>query len=196
MKLLATIIVSYLLGGVLFSYWVGRLFFGVDIRETGSGNLGATNLYRAAGPFAAFLGFTGDALKGSLAVVLAQFFVGGNIAPVLAAVFAILGHTASPFNRLRGGKAVATAAGAIVVLTPIIAAILALIWTVVLLTTGYVSLASIVIASLFPILVVLTRQTGEILVFSVAAAVFVIYKHRDNISRLRRGEENKIRIKK
>lgn len=196
MKILLVSIFSYLLGGVLFSFLIGKYIYGVDIREMGSGNLGATNLYRAAGTFAALLGFAADALKGSMAVIVAIFYVGGNLAPVLAAVFAILGHTASPFLKFKGGKAVATAAGAIAVLTPAIAATLAVIWLLVILITRYVSLASITIACLFPVFALIRGQSKEILIFSLAASLFVIYKHRDNIKRLLRGEENKVGVKK
>lgn len=188
------LLVSYLAGAIPTSYLVSRSFAGIDLRQHGSGNLGATNLYRVLGwkyavPVALF-----DIAKGAIPVLFFAPQVSRSELYALACgVAAILGHVFSVFVRFKGGKGVATAAGVMLGLTPLALAAAAGVWGLVLLLTGYVSLASISAAAVLPITVYLLEHPAapELLWIDVAIAAGVIFLHRRNIERLLKGTENR-----
>ncbi|RJQ54362.1 MAG: glycerol-3-phosphate 1-O-acyltransferase [Actinobacteria bacterium] len=196
---LLIIAAAYLIGSMPIGLVVGLAFYGVDIREYGSGNLGATNAYRTLGPVGGIVVFAGDVAKGALPVLAAVALVAPEPATlrsallVLTGLAAIAGHNWSLYLRFRGGKGVSTAAGVLLVLFPFITAILFAIWVAVLVATRYVSLASMAIALTFPALVVILYHGNAIYVgFSLIASAVVLFKHRSNIGRLIGGTEPKI----
>jgi glycerol-3-phosphate acyltransferase PlsY len=198
---LSIIGIAYLLGSFPSGYLAGRLS-GVDVRQHGSGNIGATNVLRVLGKPWGFAVFFIDAFKGFAAVRVALLLVArtpgaGSYAEffaILAAAACVAGHSFPVWLRFKGGKGVATSAGAILGVMPIAAISILLVWVVVFLTTRYVSLASIVSAVALPIIVaILVRlnytQGSVLFYFSVAMAALVVWRHRSNISRLRSGTE-------
>lgn len=184
---------AYLLGAMPTSYLVGRLARGIDLREHGSKNLGATNVYRLLGwRWAVPVGLV-DILKGVVPVaVFAPWAQGPAWLPVTLGIAAVLGHVFSPYVRFRGGKGVATAAGVFLALAPV-AVLLALpVWALCVWLTGYVSLGSIVTAGVFPVWVRLTRPDAPYtFAASLALALLIIFSHRANIRRLLAGTENR-----
>lgn len=190
------VVVSYLIASIPMGLLVGKLGYGVDVREHGSGNIGATNVFRTLGTLPAVLALLGDAAKGALAVYLGRILLGDEVGAVIGGLAALAGHNWSIFLKFQGGKGVATGLGVILMLNPFVTLICFLIWLVLVYATRYVSLGSIVAAAALPILMFLTRQPYEHLIFSVLAAVFVIYRHHTNIRRLAAGTENKIGQKK
>jgi len=192
---------SYLLGSIPFGYLAGRLV-GIDIRKVGSGNVGATNVVRVVGKRYGYLVFALDFLKGFGAVLIAMLVAPGRppesnsaeIFGILAAMSSVLGHMYSPWLKFKGGKGVATSAGALLALTPVATLVGVAIWIIVFWITRYVSLASIIAAVILPI-VILTigshdRNNGKPLFYSSACvAAVVVWRHRSNLSRLMRGTE-------
>jgi glycerol-3-phosphate acyltransferase PlsY len=185
---------AYLMGSIPTAYLAGKLTRGIDLREHGSGNLGATNVYRVLGPRIAVLVLLVDASKGAIPVLV---FPGLTNSPrpdlwaIGYAVAAIAGHVRSVFLLWRGGgKGVATAAGAFLALAPIPSLVALAIFIVVLLAWGYVSLGSLTAAVALPLVIGL-RDGPRSPLFAVSAlvAAFVFWTHRANIARLRRGEE-------
>lgn len=190
----AFLVLSYLVGATPTSYWVGRVFHGVDLREQGSGNLGATNALRVLGWTSALPVIIIDMLKGWLPVWLFADLAGVGFPWTLAfGTAAILGHMFSLWVGFKGGKGIATSAGAFIGLAPWAVLGGFVVWLVLTLPTGYVSLGSIGAAVALPMLIAVTpHQGGAALVwFSSALAAFVVWKHRANIRRLMRGEENR-----
>jgi len=187
---------SYLIGATPTSYWVGRAVHGLDLREQGSGNLGATNALRVLGWKSAAPVVLVDIAKGwapaALFPVLAGVAFPWSFAFGLAA---IIGHMFSVWVGFKGGKGMATSAGVFLALAPSAVGAGFLIWLSLTLATGYVSLASIVVAAALPPLIAFTPHEGGMTLvwLSTALAVFVIWKHRSNIGRLIRGEENRFR---
>ena len=183
---------SYLLGSVPFGYILLRIFRGQDVRQTGSGNIGATNVARSS-PALGVLTLFLDALKGAIAVAVARaLFPDQMMLAAIAALFAILGHIFPVWLRFRGGKGVATGLGAFVMLAPKIVLIALGIFLVMVFAFRYVSLASIVTVALFPLLAWLLKAYGNtpmVLVFMAAASALIIAKHRGNIRRLFAGTE-------
>jgi acyl phosphate:glycerol-3-phosphate acyltransferase len=188
------LLASYVLGAIPTSYLVSRAFAKIDLREHGSGNLGATNLYRVLGwkyavPVALF-----DIAKGAVPVlVFAPQVSDSELYALACGVAAIVGHVFSVFVRFKGGKGVATAAGVMLGLTPVALGLVASIWAVILLLTGYVSLASIAAAAVLPVAVYLLEHPTrpELLWIDVLVAVGVIVLHRRNIERLLKGTESR-----
>ena len=188
--------ISYLLGATPTSYWVGRTFHGLDLREHGSGNLGATNAFRVLGWKSALPVLIVDISKGFIPVWFFAEFTGEEFPwPLLFGTAAILGHMFSVWVGFKGGKGMATSAGAFAALSPWAALGGFVVWLVLTLPTGYVSLGSVGAAFALPVLIAFTpHQGGTTLVWvSAALAAFVIWKHRANIGRLRRGEEHRFR---
>jgi glycerol-3-phosphate acyltransferase PlsY len=188
---------AYLIGSIPFGYLVARAR-GVDITKAGSGNIGATNVGRVLGRKYGILVFTLDVLKGALPTAAMSALRSDGGWPVAAGLAAILGHLFPIFLRFRGGKGVATGFGVIAVLLPIPAAIAFLTWLLVVATTRYVSLASIIAATLLAAVRLTTTpaqfstEAWPISAFCVATALLVIAKHRDNIARLLQGKENRV----
>ena len=195
---LAGLLISYLAGSIPFAYLAGKLFKGIDLREHGSGNLGATNVFRVMGWKIASVVMLLDMAKGALPVLLLppKF---APTDPVLWAiafgVAAIVGHVRSIFLLWKGGgKGVATAGGVFLALAPIPSLISLTVWGIVLWLSGYVSLASLTsaVALTFAVMV-WYGVTSPIAIACAAVTLFVFWTHRANIGRLRRGEENRFR---
>lgn len=185
---------SYLAGATPTSYWVGKAFHGIDLRQHGSGNLGATNAFRVLGWKWAVPVMAVDVLKG---FVPAWFFPGWAGAPfgwtLAFGGAAILGHMFSVWVAFRGGKGVATSAGVFLALAPWACLAALGVWLLLTLSTRIVSVGSIGAAAALPVLVALLPHRGGpgVVVFTAALAVFVIWAHRSNIRKLLRGEEHR-----
>ena len=188
------LLASYFLGAIPTGYLSGRLLRGIDLREHGSRNLGATNVYRTLGwRYAIPVGLF-DIAKGAVPVlVFAPRASESQLFALACGIAAILGHVFSVFVRFRGGKGVATAAGVMLGLTPLALGVAALIWLVVVALTGYVSLASIAGAVILPLAVYLLERPDrpEILWLDALVAAAIIWLHRANIRRLLNGTENR-----
>ena len=202
MSIALWIVASYLLGATPTSYIAGRLGRGIDLREHGSKNLGATNVYRILGwryavPVALF-----DIAKGAIPILLHDnwSFAAQQTwqpwMPVALGGAAVVGHMFSPYVRFRGGKGVATAAGVFLALAPLAFAIALPVWALCLWVTGYVSLSSIVAALTFPLWVRLTTDASPTFWASVVLALLIVVAHRANIRRLLAGTENRFRTRK
>ncbi len=205
------LIFAYLLGSIPSAVWIGKRYYGVDIREHGSKNAGTTNMLRVLGRRAAIPVFVLDFFKGFLAVTLvgmlrydadisSAWLINLKILGVFAAV---LGHIFPIFANFRGGKGVATLVGAVTGIYPSIIFICFGVWLLVFLFTNYVSLASMTAGCSFPILVLFHSTTEwsryndisvTFIVFSFAVAVLLLWSHRKNIERLKNGTESKIYI--
>ena len=188
----AIFILAYLLGSIPNGLIFGKLIWKIDLRKFGSGNIGATNAWRVIGKPAGLLIFALDFFKGALAVFIAQDFSAEPILMILAGLFAIFGHSFSLFLKFRGGKGVATGLGVIAMLMPEITATVFLIWLAIVFFTRYVSLGSIIAAIFVPILAIFFDEPIEFILFGALAAVFITLRHKENISRLANGTENKI----
>ncbi|OES45594.1 glycerol-3-phosphate 1-O-acyltransferase PlsY [Domibacillus iocasae] len=193
------LIIAYLLGSIPSGLIAGRAFFGIDIREHGSGNLGATNSFRVLGKKAGAFVTAADILKGTAATLIPislhlQGVVTG-IHPLLAGLFAVIGHMFPLFAGFRGGKAVATSAGVLLAYSPLFFLLLATIFVSILLITKYVSVASVsaaVAAFIYAVVHTIYEKDYPFFAVVVALAFFVIYRHRANIVRLRNGTEPKV----
>jgi acyl phosphate:glycerol-3-phosphate acyltransferase len=187
MTIFLTAAFSYLLGSIPFGFILVRIFRRQDIRQTGSGNIGATNVARSS-PLLGLLTLVLDALKGLAAVTLTRaFFPGRNVLAGAAALFAILGHMFPVWLKFRGGKGVATGLGSFAMLAPKTVLVMVSIFVAVVLVFRHVSLGSIVAVALFPVLAWLLRDYDDaprILVLMAIASVLIIAKHHQNIRRL------------
>lgn len=198
-KIILAGLAGYLIGSVSFGILISRMAHNDDIRKHGSGNAGMTNALRVYGGKTAVWVFLGDFLKGALAVLVGGLIVpGGQLA---AALMVIVGHLFPVFFSFKGGKGVATAAGAILVLSPVTLLVLVVPFGLILLTTRYMSLASVVVAGLFPVVTALLLWLGggisgamqwAELCCAVLIGGLVIYMHRANIGRLIKGTESKL----
>lgn len=194
-------VVGYLLGSIPASYVAGRVLRGIDLREHGSGNLGATNVFRTLGWQAALPVLLVDIGKGALAVwiglhVLPSWQTMPDLTGLVCAVAAILGHSFSPFVGFKGGKGVATAAGAFLTLAPAAALAAVVVWGALLFATRIMSIASVAAATVLPVnLLVFELVQGDreprwaTLILGTLIAVWVILRHRPNLVRLREGTE-------
>lgn len=197
--------IGYLLGSISFGIITSRLLHKDDIRHHGSGNAGMTNALRTYGGKTAILVFVGDFLKGALAVWLGGLVAGGApLGELLAALFVVVGHLFPVFFGFHGGKGVATAAGAILVLNPLVLVVILVPFGLITLFTRYMSLAAITAAGLFPFAMAgyqllwapPTVESWLPVLFAAIMGVLVIYMHRANIGRLLKGTESKIGQKK
>lgn len=184
---------AYLIGSIPNGLILGKLFWQIDLREHGSKNIGATNAYRTLGAKAAALIFVMDLLKGIIGVWLGAYIVGTPLAMILGGIVAIIGHNWSIFLKFTGGKGVATGLGVIAMLMPQVTIIVFITWSVIVYFTKYVSLASIVAATMVPICSYFFNEPLEYICFSILAAVFVVYRHKSNVQRLINGNESKIK---
>ena len=200
------IAISYLLGSIPFGYLIVRLTQGADVRETGSGGTGATNVSRRAGKAAGVVTLVLDALKGTAAVLIARIILEYGGAPksanewwiAMAAVAVMLGHMFPIWLRFRGGKGVATGVGVFLVLAPVAVTVSAIVFFLIVWRTRYVSLGSMVAAISVPLLVLLqvvvfkrTGPSGPVLVSTTVGAALIVFAHRGNISRLMARNESK-----
>jgi acyl phosphate:glycerol-3-phosphate acyltransferase len=198
------VLLAYLLGSIPFGYLVVRAAGGGDVRETGSGGTGATNVTRRAGKWAGLLTLLFDALKGVAAVFVARWVLSGGAAAdwwvAACALAVVVGHVFPVWLGFRGGKGVATGLGVFVVLAPLAVLCALVVFVSVVWATRYVSLGSIAAAALIPLAVWLLglRASGEsnapLLTAATLGGALIIYMHRANIGRLARGEENKLKL--
>jgi acyl phosphate:glycerol-3-phosphate acyltransferase len=189
-------LVGFALGSIPFGYLVGRVAYRTDIRERGSGNIGAMNALRSLGKRGAAIVLVLDAAKGFVPAYFALRYY-GDIGGSEAAAAAILGHCFSPWLRFRGGKGVATSLGAIFALNAYAGVIAVLGWIAGALTTGYSSVGSIFGSLLAPVaLYLFTANALPQTLYGVLAFLLVLFTHRENIGRLRRGTENPIRLRR
>ncbi|HDS2047851.1 TPA: glycerol-3-phosphate 1-O-acyltransferase PlsY [Staphylococcus aureus] len=200
MMIIVMLLLSYLIGAFPSGFVIGKLFFKKDIRQFGSGNTGATNSFRVLGRPAGFLVTFLDIFKGFITVFfplwlpvhadgpISTFFTNG----LIVGLFAILGHVYPVYLKFQGGKAVATSAGVVLGVNPILLLILAIIFFIVLRIFKYVSLASIV-AAICCVIGSLIIQDYILLVVSFLVSIILIIRHRSNIARIFRGEEPKIK---
>lgn len=187
---------GYLVGSLPFGYWLVRLVEGEDIRRQGSGNIGATNVWRTYGRRLGIPVVLLDVAKG-FAPALAGLAVGGEWAGVLAGAAAMVGHARPLYLRLgKGGKAVATAGGVTFALAPLAAACCVGIWVLAFLLTRYASVASLATATALPLLAVAFGEPWPTVAFAVAASVAVWFLHRHNIRRLLAGTESRFRLRR
>jgi acyl phosphate:glycerol-3-phosphate acyltransferase len=187
---------GYLLGSLPFGYWVPRLVRREDIRTKGSGNVGASNVFRVYGRSLGIPVALLDVAKG-FAAASVGLWAGGALIGVLAGAAAMIGHARPIFLRFRkGGKMVATAGGATFALAPLTAVICIAVWIVVFLVTRYASLASILTALALAVLVVVLDYPWPIVVFGIAGAAAVIALHRQNIRRLRGRTEHRFELRR
>jgi glycerol-3-phosphate acyltransferase PlsY len=193
---LALIAVGYLIGSLPWGYWLPRWFAGVDIRTVGSGNTGATNVWRTLGFKLGLAVAILDLAKGAAAALLARWLADDLVA-LLAGAGAAVGHYRPIFlGFARGGKAVAVVGGVGLALAPLATLAAVGVWVVVFLVTRYASVASIAAALALPPLALLFGASVTVLVFTVAATVAVILLHRANIRRLRAGTESRIKLRR
>ena len=193
---LVALAASYIFGATPFGYLAGRLR-GMDIRQHGSGNIGATNAFRVLGKPTGITVFVLDFLKGLLPVLLAaRVFPNAELAPLLAGIGAILGHNFTFWLGFKGGKGIATSAGVLLALLPVAMLVGLGVWLLLFFTTRYVAVASIGAAFAIPIVTALrSADNRPLLIFSIAIAVLAIVRHRSNIQRLLAGTENRFHRK-
>ncbi|MCX5773986.1 MAG: glycerol-3-phosphate 1-O-acyltransferase PlsY [Fusobacteria bacterium] len=198
MIVLILIIIAYLLGGLPTALILGKTFKGIDVREQGSKNSGATNAGRVLGKKWFYIVMICDAIKGAIPVILALLFGMSDMVALGIGVVAILGHTYSIYLKFKGGKGVATSLGVIIVLVPLVTIILLIVFVLIYKISNFVSLGSIVCAILFPILIFLfvifrvyDPSKLSIGFIGIILAAYIVYKHRSNITRIINGNENK-----
>lgn len=196
LELIVAAAVSYVLGSVPNGLILGRAVWGIDLRQHGSKNIGATNAWRTIGKAGGISIFVLDMLKGAVSAYLGIHLGGSELAGIICGLLAIAGHSWSIFLGFKGGKGVATGLGVILMLMPWVTLIVFAVWFVIVRLTGYVSLASMVGAVLVPVLALLFSLHTEFLVLGLIAAVFIVYRHKTNISRLLNGTESKIKSAK
>jgi acyl phosphate:glycerol-3-phosphate acyltransferase len=189
-------VLGYLAGSIPSGYWVVRWTRGVDIRTVGSGNIGATNVWRSFGPRYAIPVIVLDVAKGFVPALVATLAV-GHVAGALAGGAAMLGHWRPIFLRFaKGGKMVATCGGALFGLAPIVGLIGAVVWLLVFALTRYASVSSILAAASLPLAALLLDEPWPVLVFSSVAALGVLVLHRGNLARLRAGTETRVQLRR
>lgn len=202
LTIVSLLIGAYLLGSIPTAVWWGKRYYGIDVREFGSGNAGATNTFRVLGKKAGIPVLIIDILKGSLSVLLAYlapFEIGSNQYVNLQlglGVASLVGHVFPIFAGFRGGKGVATILGVVICLTPITSLLVLLVFLTVLLATRYVSLSSMTAGVSFPIFLnlVLKNENQTLMVFSVVVAILLIITHKKNIGRLLKRQETKVNL--
>jgi glycerol-3-phosphate acyltransferase PlsY len=204
METLILIIIAYLLGSIPTSVWIGKYFYGIDIREHGSGNAGATNTFRVLGKKPGIIVLIVDILKGSAAVSLAYWFE--DVLPanefidieIGLAIACVFGHIFPVFAGFRGGKGVATLLGATIIITPISCALALVVFLIVLFSTRYVSLSSMSAGVSYPFILhfILHNQHPSLTIYSILIALLLIITHRKNIRRLLTHTESKIVLAK
>ncbi len=205
---ISALITAYLLGSIPTAVWIGQAFYGVDVREYGSGNAGATNTFRVLGKKAGIAVMIIDILKGYTATKLAYligFSVTGQINTpqfvnyeLALGVIAVMGHLFPIFAGFRGGKGVATLCGMVLAINPNAALLCVLVFVIVLLTTHYVSLSSICAGFVFPIVTVFVFPSSvksEVL-YGISVCLLILVTHQKNIERLLKGKESKVYLYK
>jgi acyl phosphate:glycerol-3-phosphate acyltransferase len=197
-QLIISLIASYLLGSIPFGLWLGKLLKGIDVREHGSHNIGASNTMRILGKPIGIATLILDIGKGWLAVKLAQWLFGINTpwALVLVGLVAVMGHIFPIYLKFKGGKGVATTFGIFLAITPLATLYTMLAFVIIVAITRYMSVGSIVAAICFPIFIYFTGKNPIYLTLAVILGFFIIIRHISNIKRLIAGTENKFEWKK
>jgi len=191
------IIIGYLLGSISFSYLAGRLLKGIDIRNHGSGNAGATNTLRVLGKGPAITVLLLDAVKGVAAVAIGRWMSGGDhLIETLCGLAAISGHNWPLYFGFRGGKGIATTIGVMLFLAPMPVVYAGIVAIVTIAVTRYVSLGSLLLTAIIPILIWFMGYPIEVFWLSILLFAFAVFRHRTNIVKLVKGQENKIGSKK
>ena len=197
LQLAIALLLGYLIGSIPTGYLIVKAHTGDDIRKIGSGSTGATNVKRVLGKQWFFIVLLLDAIKGTFPVVVAYCFLTAysqyGITPVLAAIGVILGHSKSVFLGFTGGKSVASGVGTILALSLPVGLITAAIWGTITWTSKYVSLGSIIALACTPFLMWAFKQPAGYIAYCALGALYIIWLHRENIKRLIKGEENKVR---
>jgi glycerol-3-phosphate acyltransferase PlsY len=207
-KLLIGLLVSYLLGSIPTAYIFGKAARGIDLRQHGSGNLGATNAFRVLGKGIGTIVLSIDILKGTAAVLIAESFFYGVGAAIsrdlyicLAAITAVAGHNWTVFMGFKGGKGIATSLGSLIAFSILftgfarVVLIIIFLWFAIFLSTGFVSLASVICSITLPCLAIFFQLSKEIIAFLTILAIFSIIRHKPNISRLLQKKENRFNTK-
>ncbi len=190
-----SILIGYFLGSIPFGLILCRYIFGIDIRKLGSGNIGATNVHRNTGLVLGISVLILDLLKGFFSAWIG-FSLAGEYGAVAGGLAAIAGHNWSFYLKFVGGKGVATTAGVAIFLFPKAFLILLPLWVIIVAITKYVSLASVTSAIVMPFCVYLFGYTLPYIAMSILAGAFAVYRHKENIKRLKTGNESKFSLKK
>jgi glycerol-3-phosphate acyltransferase PlsY len=191
MNAVLAVTLGYLVGSIPFAYLLSR-HQGIDLRHAGSGNVGASNVLRTTGVRAAVLALVLDGLKGTLAVVIAQLLSVGLVATVAAAFAAVVGHVYPIWLRFRGGKGVATAAGAFALIAPEALGIAAGVFVIAVVATRFISVGSIAGALTLVVVAATTDVPGVVAIGATASTLIIVYRHRGNLARLIAGTERRI----
>jgi glycerol-3-phosphate acyltransferase PlsY len=191
MEEILVVAIAYLVGSIPFAFLLSRRR-GIDLRQVGSGNVGATNVLRTSGVSAAVVAMMLDGLKGALAVLVAQRFTSGPATPMAAGLASVIGHIYPVWLRFRGGKGVATAAGVFGVLTPVALAIASVVFIVAVWATRFISVGSMAAAITLAIGAAATDAPAVVTVGAAVAAAIIIHRHRANLSRLIAGTERRV----
>ncbi len=192
-KLYLIPVIGYLLGSIPWGYLLMKTAKGTDIRRVGSGNIGATNVYRKS-RWAGVLTLLLDGGKGYLAVLIAAWVGGGLVWQSAAALSAIVGHLFTVWLRFRGGKGVATGCGAFLALSPLAVGITLVVFVACLFLTRYMSLSSILATAAFPLWVFLFHEPRQMLIWAVIGSALIVARHHQNIRRLISGTETKFAL--
>lgn len=196
-ELILTLVIAYIIGSIPTGYLIVKAKTGQDIRTVGSGSTGATNVKRVLGKKWFFIVMLLDALKGAMPVVLAKLFVTAGasygLAPVIAAVAVIIGHSKSCFLGFKGGKSVASGVGTILALNWMVGLIIAAVWGIITYATKYVSVGSMIALVISPFLMYFFHSPIAYIGYCTLGAIYIVYLHRENIKRLINGNENKVR---
>lgn len=195
MKFIILILISYLIGSIPNALWIGLKFKNMDIRNYGSGNLGATNATRVLGWKLGLFTFILDVLKGAILVLIATNLNMLDYQIFLIGFAAIMGHSFSIYLKFKGGKSVATSLGVFSMLLPKVVLILLLVFLLIVIFTQYVSLASITVAILLPILTMIIYKNYTYFTMSLIIGIIIVIRHKSNIINLINGKEDKIRDK-
>lgn len=197
---LLVVAAAYVIGSIPTGYLIVKHFKGIDIRETGSGSTGATNVKRVMGTKWFFIVLFLDAMKGLIPVLLSKYLevrfnilLSWHILPVAVSVAVIIGHSKSLFLGFSGGKSVASGVGTILGLNWIAGMAIAVIWSVIAYFSRYISLASIIALLLAPVAMWVCKQPKSYIIYCALGALYIVWLHRSNILRLIEGEENKVR---
>lgn len=203
--LAAGVVLAYLAGSIPSSVWIGKIFYGIDVRTQGSGNAGATNTIRVLGAKAGIPVMLFDVFKGWFAVFLWHFFAPDTLSPeqliwfkIVLGTAAVIGHVYPVFAQFRGGKGIATLLGVGIALYPESALFVFILFALILTLTHYVSVSSITASLSFPLVVVFVfnQQSVPLIVLAIFVALFVPFTHRSNIKRLLNGTESKFSFKR
>lgn len=192
MLIVFVLLLAYLIGSIPSGLWIGKIFYGIDIREHGSGNLGGTNTFRTLGKKAGLIVTTMDVLKGTLATLLPVMFgIDADLHPLITGTAAVVGHMFPIFAGFRGGKAVATSGGLLLGYAPILFLIIFVVFFISLYICKYVSLSSM-ISSVIALIVTFILKNPPLIIVVAVLTIFIFYRHRANIKRIKEGTEPKV----